>query len=195
MKALSLVLALTFAGPAATASADWRRDARPEDVRRYEDLDRAWTEALRQAREAGYGAQVSKLGALTDRRVALSRPQPTPGAYRCRTVKLGTPSGQGLPFVAYGWFRCRVELTPGGDLILAKTTGSQRPYGNLYPQGPRRLAYLGAVAWGQEGLVRYGENPERDQVGAFERIGRDRYRLVLPYPKQESVLDLIELAK
>lgn len=195
MKAALVLAFAALAGSAAAASADWRQDARPAEVARYRDLDRAWTEALGQARKAGHGAELRRLGALADPKVALARPHPAPGAYRCRTVKIGSPSGEGLAFVQYGWFNCRVELTPGGDLIVAKTTGSQRPQGNLYPQSSRRLVYLGAVAWGTEGQVRYGQNPERDQVGAFERIGPQRYRLALPYPKQESVLDLIELAK
>ena len=87
-----------------------------------------------------------------------------------------------------------MELTPGGDLILDKTTGSQRTRGNLYPGSRRRLVYLGAQAWGDgEGPRRYGQSAERDQAGVFERIGPQRWRLVLPWPKQEFDLDLMEL--
>lgn len=195
---MRVIVALTLAalaGSAAAASADWRQDARRDDILRYEALDHAWSEGLRQARRAGHGSDLRKLGPLVDPRIALPRPQPAPGSYRCRTIKIGSPAGSTLPFVQYGWFRCRVELTPGGDLILSKTTGSQRPYGHLYPEGDRRLVYLGAVAWGTEDRVFYGQDPTRDQVGAFERIGPQRYRLAIPYPKQESMLDLIELAK
>lgn len=195
MKIVATLALTALASTALAASATWRDDVRPADVARYRELDAAWADGLRQARRAGHGAELRKLGALVDPKVALPRPHPAPGAYRCRTIKLGTPTGTTLPFVQYGWFACRVELTPGGDLILAKTSGSQRPYGNLYPEDPRRLVYLGAVAWGDEGRVRYGEDPDRDQIGAFERIGPNRYRLAIPHPKQESVLDLIELAK
>ncbi|WP_374470409.1 DUF4893 domain-containing protein [Phenylobacterium sp.] len=189
---IALALVLTAAAlPAFAASADWRRDARPADARRLARLDEAWSQALREAR-AGSPRQLRALGPLADPAAALpSRPQPTPGPYRCRTVKLGGISGA----TAYGWFRCRVELTPGGDLILAKTTGSQRPTGHLYPDGERRLVYLGAVAWGNEGPARYGRDPERDQVGVVERIGPQTWRLVLPFPKQESTLDIIELRR
>ncbi|ADG11841.1 DUF4893 domain-containing protein [Caulobacter segnis] len=197
--AAALALSIFAAGSAsaafAAASGDWRADAKPGDVRRLERLDQAWSEALAQARAGGYGRQVKALGAVTDPRVSLSRPQPTPGSYRCRTIKLGSPNN-GLPFVAYGWFRCRVALTPGGDLVLEKVTGSQRQSGNLYPEAPRRLVFLGAVAWGvDEGRARYGRDSERDQVGVFERIGAGRYRLALPWPKQESKLDLLELRR
>lgn len=191
----ALALAIAAAGSAHAASGDWRADAKPGDVRRVERLDQAWSEALAQARAGGYGRQVKALGAVADPRVSLPRPQPTPGNYRCRTIKLGSPNN-GLPFVAYGWFRCRVELTPGGDLVLDKVTGSQRQHGDLYPDAPRRLVFLGAVAWGaDEGRARYGGDPERDQVGVLERIGAGRYRLALPWPKQESKLDILELRR
>lgn len=180
---------------ALAASGDWRRDAAREDARRIAQLDRAWSAALQDVRVSGHGRGLAALGALGDPRVALPRPQPTPGTYRCRTVKLGSQGGT-LPFIAYGWFQCRVELTPGGDLVLAKTTGSQRPTGNLYPHTARRLVFLGAVAWGDDeepGV--YGRDHERDQAGVLERIGPNRYRLALPWPRQESKLDLIELSR
>jgi hypothetical protein len=192
----ALVVAFTVlaGGTAVAASADWRQDASREDVQRLERLGRAWSSGLAQAR-AQDPAGLSKLGALADPSVALRRPQPTPGAYQCRTVKLGGQGELRGGLTAYGWFRCRVELTPGGDLTLAKVTGSQRPMGHLYPDGPRRLVYLGAVAWGDEGRAVYGRDPERDQIGVVERIGENRWRLALPWPKQESTLDLIELRR
>lgn len=193
--ASAAVALLAASAPALAASGDWRQDARPEDAHRLGRLDEAWTTALRQARASGFARDVARLGALAQPRAALPRPEPAPGPWRCRTVKLGSPGGQGLNFVAYGWFRCRVELTPGGDLILEKTTGSQRPRGHLYPQSRTRQVFLGAVAWGDDAAAVYGRDPERDQVGVFERIGRQRYRLVLPFPKQESTLDIIELAR
>lgn len=185
-----LAAGLLVSGTALAASADWRQDATQADASRLARLDAAWREALDEARQADRNG-VRALGALLDPKASLTRPEPTPGSYRCRTVKLGSLSG----FTPYGWFRCRVELTPGGDLRLAKTTGSQRPSGHLYPQSRKRLVFLGAVAWGDEGPGRYGRDPERDQIGAFERIGHNRYRLLLPWPKQESKLDIIELRR
>lgn len=196
LRAALIALALLTAGSAQAASANWRDDVSPEDARRLDRLNEAWTQALRQARREGHGRELAALGPLTDPNAALARPHPTPGVYRCRTIKLGYPGESGLAYVAYGWFKCRVELTPGGDLIFSKVTGSQRPAGNLYPDAPKRLAYVGAVAWGVgERRGAYGRDPERDQVGAFERIGAQRYRLALPFPKQESLLDLIELRR
>ncbi|MGZ8407626.1 MAG: DUF4893 domain-containing protein [Caulobacteraceae bacterium] len=188
---LALILALA-AGPALAASADWTRDARPDDVQRLDNLRSAWTTALRQARRDGHGAELAGLGALADPKAGLDRPEPPPGAYRCRTIKLGDSRAHLLSYVAYPWFRCRIELAPGGDLILDKTTGSQRTRGHLYPQNRRRLVYIGAQAWGDDRPYVYGQDRERDQIGVFERIGPQRWRLVLPWPKQESDLDLLE---
>lgn len=175
---------------------DWRRVANRADANTLGRLDNAWRQALREARQAGYGDEVRALGALADPDAALAgRLQPPPGAYRCRTIKLGSRGDAGLGYVAYGWFRCSVELTPGGDLILTKTTGSQRIRGLLYPDSDRRLVLLGGEAWGSDetGYPSYGQMPERDRIGVLERIGDRRWRLVEPFPKQESKLNLLEL--
>ena len=123
---------------------------------------------------------------------------PEPRSPRPQGSGLSAPGSQGesgLSFVAYPFFRCRVGLTPGGDLTFRKTTGSQRTSGNFYPDTARRLVYLGAQDWGSEGPKRYGDDHDRDQIGVLERIGPNRYRLALPFPRQESVLDLIEIVK
>ena len=191
---LACAVALCAVAPASAASADWREDATRDDIRRIERLDAAWTQALEKARGTN-GGELRALGGLADPRAGLARPEPTPGAYRCRMVKLGAASGGDVNLFAYGWFRCRVALSPGGDLTLIKTTGSQRQSGHLYPDSRRRLVFLGAVSWGQDGPAVYRRDPDRDQVGVFERIGPQRWRLVLPYPKQESILDILELRR
>ena len=183
-------------------SDDWRRVVNQGDSQRLLGLDDAWVSGLTAARRSN-AAEVDRLGPLLQASgprdsgapgPALDRPQPTPGDYRCRTIKLG--GGKGLPLVVYGWFRCRIELTPGGDLVFTKLTGSQRQKGRLYPWTDRALAFVGAEAWGNEtAYPAYGQNPERDEVGALERIGPDRWRLLLAWPKQESVLDVIELVR
>lgn len=176
----------------------WRAVATAGDAARLTRLDDAWREALGEARGAGFGAEIRALGALADPNAAQAgRLQPPPGEYRCRTVKLGRQGEVGMSYVAYPAFRCLVELTPGGDLILSKMTGSQRTRGLIYPDGDRRLIYLGAQAWGtgETGFPAYGEQAQRDQIGVVERIGDNRWRLVLPYPMQESKLDLLELTR
>lgn len=176
---------------------DWRAVAAPADASLLGRLDQAWSLARAEAEARGFADEVESLGVLVDPNAGQAgRLQPPPGDYRCRTVKLGAREAQGLAYVAYPAFRCRVELTPGGDLILEKTTGSQRTRGLLYPDTDRRLVYVGAQAWGDEtGFPAYGAQAERDQLGVFERIGPHRWRLVIPFPKQESKLDILELTR
>lgn len=189
-----LVPALAEAQP--FRSSDWRKEARPADRARIDGLDAAWREGLREARQGGHAREIKALGALLDPAAGLARPQPTPGAYRCRTIKLGSQGTPALlPYVAYGYFRCRVELTPGGDLNLTKTTGSQRPVGTLLPDGPRRLVFLGSLGLGDDAAPGYGRGRETDLAGVVERVGPNRWRLVIPRPHAESDIDVIELVR
>ncbi len=177
----------------------WRKVARADDQDRVARLYGAWGAALSEA-DTEYGAMIDAKGMLLVPKAALTgNLQPGPGTYRCRTIKVGSMDGKGLAYVEYPWFKCSIDLTPGGDLILTKTTGSQRTRGLLYPdtENPNRLIYVGAQAWGmdEKGFPTYGQMPERDQVGVFERIGTERWRMVVPFPKQESKLDVLELKK
>lgn len=177
---------------------DWREVVTPEDASRIGRLDQAWRLARAEAEDKGFADPVEALGPLVDPNAGQAgRLQPAPGSYRCRTFHMGSNSPGGLAFIPYGWFRCSVELTPGGDLILTKTTGSQRMRGLLYPDTDRRLVFVGAAAWGSDetGYPDYGQRPERDQVGVFERIGSDRWRLVLPWPKQDAKLKIMEIVR
>lgn len=175
---------------------DWRAVANPEDASALGRMDEAWRMARASADKAGFADEVQSHGALVDPNAGLEgRLQPPPGDYRCRSVRMGVKGSVGLGYVAYPFFRCTVELTPGGDLILTKTTGSQRTRGLLYPDTDRRLVYVGSQAWGdqEQGFPRYGQMRERDQLGVFERIGHNRWRLVIPFPKQEAQIDILEL--
>ncbi len=189
-------------GDAATggqgAAADWREVVSAEDASRLGRLAQAWRLARAEAEDKGFAAQVEALGPLVDPNAGLAdRLQPAPGGYRCRTVKLGSSGSGGLAYLEYPWFRCTVELTPGGDLVLTKTTGSQRTRGLLYPDSERRLVFVGAQALGADeaGWPTYGQMPERDQVGVFERVGPQRWRLVIPWPRVEAKLEILELTK
>lgn len=173
----------------------WRAVASAADASKLGRLDEAWRLARAEAEEQGFADEVEALGPLVDPNAGQAgRLQPAPGTYRCRTVQMGSTS---LAFVAYPFFRCVVELTPGGDLILTKTTGSQRTRGLLYPDTDRRLVFVGAQAWGSDetGYPAYGDQAERDQVGVFERIGPQRWRVVVPWPSASSKLEIMELAR
>ena len=175
------------------ARSGWRAYVTSGDRGRLMRTRNAWDQALAQARDAGHGEALTTLGALTDPDAALDGPEPPPGRYKCRTVKIGAKQ-QGLPdFTPYGWFDCGI-LREDDHLLLVKESGSQRPSGRLYFDTTRRMVFLGTMVLGDEKkAIPYGVDSERNMVGAFERIGERRWRLVLPWPNWESNLDLIEL--
>jgi len=181
-------------GPGSAVLRDWRSVVTAIDRDRYTRRDAAWRLALEQARRQPGSGALAPLGALIDPAAARRDVAPPPGDYRCRTVKLGSQGGEaGLGYIVYGWFACRIETTPRG-LKFSKTTGSQRPSGLLFPEDDRQMVLLGSLALAAEPPANsYGQRPDRDLVAVLERIGDARWRLVIPWPQNESNLDLIEL--
>ena len=173
---------------------DWRGIITATDRDKLNRIDAAWDLALEQARRQEGSGDLRATGRLIDPGAARRDPAPPPGDYRCRTVKLGSQGGEdGLGYVVYGWFGCRIEQTPRG-LKFTKLTGSQRPSGLLFPENDREMVMLGSMALAAEPPANsYGQRPDRDMVAVVERIGERRWRLVIPWPQVESNLDLIEL--
>lgn len=192
---LRLALALSALASAAAAQ-DMGCVPTRDDAQRMARLPAAWEEARKDVIRNGDGDALRRLGRVADPRVDLSRPQPTPGRYQCRTIKLGAASEGMLPYIAYGWFRCQVTLTPGGDLILRKTTGSQRPVGLICPDSRRKARFVGVLELGNETRTpRYGADAERDMIGEVRRVGDERWRIAFPWPAYESKLDILELRR
>jgi hypothetical protein len=173
---------------------DWRGIVTATDRDRYARRDAAWRLALEQARRQAGSGDLESVGDLIDPGAVRGGVTPPVGDYRCRTVKLGSQGGEaGLGYVVYGWFACRIEQTPRG-LKFSKLTGSQRPSGLLFPETDRQMVMLGSMALSTEPAANsYGQRPDRDLIAVLERIGPERWRLVLPWPQYESNLDLIEL--
>ncbi|TVV72562.1 DUF4893 domain-containing protein [Sphingomonas solaris] len=177
----------------AQATAGWRAIATPADRDRVRTWRDAWTQALARVTSPADRARVTGEGALFQPDAALPGPIPPPGDYRCRVTKLGGRGDGGMRYVAYPAFACRI--TREADVLsLAKLGGSQRPVGLLFPDDGGRLVFLGSMTLGDEKRpLDYGRDPERDMAGLFERVGADRWRLVLPFPRWESTLDVMEL--
>lgn len=172
---------------------DWKRVATRSDLNRVTAWREAFTTALADARKAGFAAEIAREGVLLDPDAALPQADPAPGNYRCRTIKIGSDRPGLLNYVAYSPFACTIE-DQGGVLAFTKTSGSQRPVGLIFPgDGPRRI-FLGTLVLGDERrALDYGSDATRDMAGAIERIGDRRWRLILPYPRFESMMDVIEL--
>jgi len=178
--------------PTAAFSADWRQAATDSDRTKLRQWHRAWNEALSAARAADPGAIAADANLFDPDRALAGAPIPA-GAYRCRTYKLGAQSAGNRAFTAYPWFAC--EVSDEGDLSsFHKITGSQRPTGLLFKDTATRSVFLGTLVLGDEtSPLRYGIDSNRDMAGYVDKIGDQRWRLVFPYPRFESLLDVIEL--
>jgi Domain of unknown function (DUF4893) len=176
----------------------WKRMVTSSDLNRLRNWREAFVAAIAQAKAGGNGAAVAREGALLVPDAAIEPVGFAAGMYRCRTIKLGSggPDQGGsntLSYVAYPAFDCRVT-DEGGAMRLTKTTGSQRPVGLVFDDSPMRKIFLGTLMLGDEARpFAYGTDADRDMAGAIQRVGEKRWRLILPYPKFESTMDVIEL--
>jgi hypothetical protein len=171
----------------------WKAVATAEDKDRLARLGLAWQQALDDAAKTN-PADIRREGKLLLPRSALPRPDPTPGSYNCRLIKLGKATPRSKAFETFKPFFCYVEVED--DLLtIVKQTGSQRPAGRLWPDDDaRRLVFLGSLALGDETApLAYGDDPKRNMAGVLERIGPFRWRLVIPWPQSTSKLDVFEL--
>jgi hypothetical protein len=171
----------------------WKAVATAADEDRLARLGLAWQEALDEAQKSN-AADVRHEGKLLLPRSGLPRPDPTPGSYNCRLIKLGKASAASKPYETFKPFFCYVQIE-GDQLTIVKQTGSQRPAGRLWDDDdPHRMIFLGSLALGDEDQpLAYGDNPKRDMAGVLERIAPFRWRLVIPWPQSTSKLDVFEL--
>jgi hypothetical protein len=170
----------------------WRRLITEADGDRMRHWRKAWDEALPPAKAVA-ATPIAADANLFDPDRALGTAMPPAGAYRCRTTKLGAQTAATRDFATYPWFDC--AIAPQGEVFsLAQTDGPQRPTGLLYPETDARAIFVGTLVLGDETApLRYGLDRSRDMIGYVERIDAARWRLVLPYPRFESKLDVIEI--
>jgi hypothetical protein len=194
--ALMILAATASAADAArrgSTNLDWRRVATTEDRQRIRDWREAFTKGLAAAQAGGYGDQVAAEGVLLKPDAARGNPELPPGNYRCRIIKLGANGSATNPYTVFPPFTCRIG-TDGPLGSLRRTTGAQRPSGLIFDDGSARLIFLGTMVLGDERRpLDYGIDADRDMAGVIERIGDKRWRLLLPYPKFESLIDVVEM--
>ena len=192
MRLVAALMLLLVAAPVAARPLPWRQAITEADRKRLAGLWTAWAQAKAQVEAGGHGAAWAGLGDLADPAALAEGGPPAPGLYRCRTAKLGTRN-PGMPvWTMMAWTPCRFEMA-GDYLRFVNLGGAQRTAGLLYADGDR-MVYLGAVSLSSEpGLFAYNRDAERNQVGVLHRIGAQRWRLELPFPRWESELDVIEI--
>lgn len=196
----AMLLALPACGAIRPASSvipsptrDWRGVATAADRERLREWRTAFSAALTKARAGGHGAEITREGVLLDPDSAIGGVPIPNGRYKCRVIKLGAKSEGMLDYVAYPAFNCRIRQER--DLQgFAKMSGSQRHIGLIFPGDPMRQVLLGTLVLGDETrAMQYGRDADRDVAGYVDRIGPNRWRLILPYPRFETLTDVLEL--
>jgi hypothetical protein len=171
----------------------WREAATASDEQRLREWRPTFTEALNAARASGHSAEIAAEGVLLGPDAALGPPAIPDGTYRCRMIKIGAKSAGLLNYIAYPAFNCVVRPERGNQSFV-KTSGSQRIVGLIFPNDAMRQVLLGSLVLGDEQrAMQYGQDETRDVAGFIERIGPNRWRLVMPQPHFESQLDVLEL--
>ncbi len=175
---------------------DWRRVAHSADQKQLDAMPALWSVALTEAAKLDSRA-IAQEGDLLRGDAALPRPMPTPGLYRCRTIRLGMPASPPPPraraLTKFKPFDCVIsdEKT---SLGFTKVSGTHRPGGYLWPDGDKRMIFLGGTAEHDgEGASAYGDDVTRNRAGALERIGEFRWRLTLLGQSPVARLEVIEL--
>ena len=200
--ALILPIALIAAGCSAVgqpsglmprSTTAYRQVISEDDRVRLRDWRTSFEEGLSAARKAGHGAEIDREGPLLDPDSAFPGPAIPNGLYRCRLIKLGARAPGNLVYASYPGFTCRVRQERSLQR-LAKLDGSQRYVGLIFPGDAIRNVFLGTLALGDEShVLQYGQDEQRNVAGHVERIGANRWRLVMPQPHFESRLDVMEL--
>ena len=172
---------------------NWRQVATQDDRDRLRDWRSTFTAALEAARKSRHGAEIDREGTLLKPDAALANGAIPNGTYRCRVIKLGAKAAGNLDYVSYPGFAC--QLRPTHQIQrLDKLSGSQRYAGVVFPNDAIREVFLGTLVLGDESrALQYGQDETRDVAGYVERIGPNRWRLIMPKPHFESQLDVMEL--
>ncbi len=178
---------------AAPAVADWHKTITNADQNRLQDWRSAFMKGLDKAKGSGHGSSIAREGALLDPDAALPMRKPPAGAYRCRVIKLGGKGALMGDYVVYPPAPC--TITDEREVLgFSKLSGNQRPVGLLFPSEGDRMIFLGTMIIGDESrALDYGRDSARDMAGALDRVGEKRWRLMLPRPQFESMMDVIEI--
>lgn len=171
---------------------------RADDLRRLNDIDRSYGEALRQAMAGADPGDLDQLlAALRGQPMAAGEARAAiTGDWSCQMMKVGG----GLPLVVYSPFACRAD----GEGSFEKLTGSQRTSGGLH-DWDGRLIYLGTGYVSDSGPLPYADLPEEvdpgadpqlmPEVGLVEMTGADAGRIIFPDPYLESRMNVLVLRR
>lgn len=170
------------------AAESWRSVALPQHGGVTEDMPGLFRQLAAATRPAAIDRE------LLDPSLALPRAVPSPGAYRCRLVRLGPAGTSGSRGRAAGRESFCFATLVGDRMSLTLETPARALGGFLWETNEnKRLVFLGAeFRPGCRTAPPYGEPGAISTAGLFQRIGDFRYRLVVRGPRQGTA-DVYEL--
>jgi hypothetical protein len=172
---------------------DWREIATQDDQKRLRDWRASFVAAITASRKGGRGPEIDGEGDLLKPDVAIADPALPNGLYQCRLVKVGAKSARNMPYLRSGPLACRVSQD-GRRQQLVMLGGVQREIGLVFPDDAIHQVFLGTLMLpGETRAMQYGADENRDVAGYIERIGPERWRLVMPAPHFDSMLAVLEL--
>lgn len=172
---------------------DWHKVVTKADKSRLLRWRTALVAAIASATKEGEGEAITQEGVLLQPDVGLEQPAIPAGNYVCRTIKIGRKGSHTKAFLARPPSNCTLS-DKNGRMRFTTINGSQRARGDIFPGNERRQIFLGTLAFGDETrAMDYGRDGARDMAGSLERIGDRRWRLLLPEPGFDSMMDVIEI--
>ena len=196
MRLLACTL-LCFVLPAHAADDGWRETALDIHEARIDQAHERATAALEGVGEDAYGREeIPKVKTLLAAPTAARKYQTLLGKWRCASTQIGSDG-----IFAYPPFRCEISLTEDGTLNFAKTSGSQRRHGQLFPFTDSGWVLLGGSTVNDDPIRPYsatlkvvdGENTEFDTVGLAQTLADGRIRLILD--AEEGQVELYTLSR
>ena len=172
----------------------WKEVATTDDRQRLADWRSSFVAALDSAKKAGHAADIASEGVLLEPDAALGPPAVPNGMFRCRVIKVGAKADSGgAAYSSFPASLCRVKADRGLQRFN-KFGGQQRYVGLIFPGDAIDQVFLGTLVLGDETLaLQYGQDQLRDVAGYVQRIGPNRWRIIMPKPHFESQFDVIEL--
>lgn len=188
---IPIVLALALAGTAVRADGPLATLVGPAESARMEGvaaLRGEWAALLRQSDPGSETLPLLEAGGLS-----LRDGFDATGTWRCRTHRQAARPGDGGPGP---WGRCVIS-DDGAGWHLEGPLGTGSTAGYFYDHGARQTLYLGVRQQAGEPAPgpRYGELPERDQLGRVAALADGRLRVSFPELEPGLPLAVLELQR
>lgn len=187
--------------PAAAQPEPWRRVATEADQAKIDKLIDIWLPAIRGGpRRGGRGLAraVDALGTLVFPDMGLPPESPPAGYYQCRTVTFAEINERPTsdPKIENPRFEaCRVSTSSGGKLRIDWIDRAEGIGGHTFRSGGSRLILLGTRGSSRTDLSEtYRAGRSGNVAGLFQQMASGRYRLVMPRPRPEVRLEIIEFS-